>query len=56
MTIVKDYLDITDFAFDSFEEFEPYDSGDTSESLQRIYNSIQAYKAGFSDREYVYDE
>lgn len=47
------YSDFTDITHESSEIFEPYGCSDTSESLQRIYNYIQAYKAGFSDREYV---
>jgi hypothetical protein len=41
---------------ESKEDFEPYGCNDINESLENIYNSVQAYKAGFNDREYLYDE
>lgn len=34
------------------EEFESHDYSDINESLEKIYNLIETYKGGFSDREY----
>ena len=45
-----------DMLRDSNEDFEPYGYSDVNESLQKVYNSVQAYKAGFNDREDVYDD
>ena len=50
------YSGFTDMYMDSNEDYEPYGFGDVNESLARIYNSVETYKAGFSDREYIYDE
>ena len=45
-----------DMLRDSNEDFEPYGYSDVNESLQNINNSVQAYKAGFNDGEYVIDD
>lgn len=49
------YSGFVDMFLDSEDDFEPYGCSETTESLEKIYNSIQSYKAGFSDREYSYD-
>lgn len=50
------YSGFTDLYMDSSEDYEPYGFSEVNESLKRIYNSVETYKAGFNDREYVYDE
>lgn len=45
-----------DMFMDSSDDFEPYGCSEVNESLNKIYDSIQAYKAGFNDREYMYDD
>lgn len=49
------YSGFVDMFLDSNDDFEPYGCVETNESLERIYNSIESYKAEFSDREYLYD-
>lgn len=49
------YSGFVDILLDSDEDYEPYGCGETSDSLEKIYNCIQSYKAEFEDREYVYD-
>ena len=49
------YSGFVDMFLDSEDDFEPYGCSDTNESLEKIYNSIQSYKAGFDDREYGFD-
>ena len=49
------YSGFVDMLLDSEDDFEPYGYADTNESLEKIYNSIQSYKAGFNDREYAFD-
>ena len=44
-----------DMFLNSDDEFESYGCFDISEYLGGIYHNEQAYKAGFSDREYIYD-
>ena len=51
-----DHAGFVEMFLDSDDCFEPYGCSDTNESLERIYNSIQTYKAGFSDREYAFDK
>ena len=46
----------TEMFINSNDEFEPYGCSETNDSLERIYNSIQTYKAGFNDRDYTFDE
>jgi len=50
------YSGFTDMFLDSDDDFESYGCSETNESLERIYNSIQTYKAGFNDREYSFDD
>lgn len=50
------YSGFVDMCLDSDDDFEPYGYSDTSESLEKVYNCIQSYKAGFNDREYAFDE
>ena len=47
---------LTDMLIDPMEITDTYECNETSESIERIYNIIQSYKAGFSDREYNFDE
>lgn len=49
------YSGFVDIYLDSDDEFEPYGDVDTNEILEKIYNSIQTYKAEFNDSEYPYD-
>lgn len=49
------YSGFVDILLDADDDYEPYGFGETSDSLENIYNCIQSYKAGFEDREYVYD-
>ena len=49
------YSGFVDMFLDSEDDYEPYGCVDTNESLARIYDNIQSYKAGFNDREYAYD-
>ena len=49
------YSGFVDSFLDSDDDFEPYGCSDTNECLEKIYNSIESYKAGFCDREYDYD-
>lgn len=49
------YSGFVDMLLDSDEDYEPYGCVETSESLEKIYNSIESDKAEFSDREYIYD-
>lgn len=49
------YSGFTDLFLNTDDDFEPYGCSETTESLEKIYNSIESYKAGFSDREYIYD-
>jgi len=51
-----DYLAVIDIFLDTNEDFEPYGCSDTSETLERIGNSIQSYRAEFNDLEYAYEE
>ena len=51
-----DYLAVVDMFLDSNEDFEPYGCSDTSETLERIDNSIQSYRAEFNNLEYAYDK
>jgi len=50
------YSGFVDMYFESDEKIETYECRDTTEALVNVYNSIQTYKAGFDDREYVYDK
>jgi len=51
------YDELSETFFDSNESFEqPYGCSETNVSLEKVYNMIQAYKAGFDDREYIFDE
>jgi len=50
------YSGFTDMLTKPSEECEPYECNETNASLEKVYNSIQTYKAGFSDREYQFDE
>jgi len=50
------YSGFTDMFLDSSDDFEPYGYSETNTSLEKIYNSIQTYKAGFNDREYTFDD
>ena len=45
-----------DMLRDSNEDFESYGYSDVNESLQKVYNSVQAYKARFNDRGDIYDD
>lgn len=47
---------LLDMFIDPVEVTESYECNETSESIERIYNIIQSYKAGFSDREYNFYE
>lgn len=46
----------TNMLIEPMEITESYECNETSESIERIYNIIQSYKAGFSDREYNFYE
>jgi len=50
------YAGFTDMFIESNEDFEPYGCAEINERLDKIYNNIQAYKAGFNDREYTFDD
>ena len=50
------YSGFNEMFLDSNDDFEPYGCSETNDSLEKIYNSIQAYKAGFNDREYSFDD
>ena len=50
------YSGFAEMFLDSNDDFEPYGCSETNASLEKIHNSIQAYKAGFSDREYTFDD
>ena len=56
MNQVVNYFNFVDMFLDSNDDDEPCECSDINESLKKIYNNIQAYKAGFNDREYVYDK
>jgi len=50
------YDELSTTFIDSNESFEqPYGCTETNVSIEKIYNMIQAYKAGFNDREYKFD-
>lgn len=48
------YSTYTEISFDSNNDYESYGYSEINDSLKDIYNSIQAYKAGFNDREYMF--
>jgi hypothetical protein len=50
------YAGFTEMFTESNEDYEPYGCVDAGESIERIYNNIQSYKAGFGDREYSFDD
>ena len=50
------YSGFIDMFTDPDEKLESYKCNDTNEALEKIYNTVQAYKAGFNDREYVYNK
>lgn len=50
------YSGFLDMYTNSDDDYEPYGFGDTTDSLERVYQSIESYKAGFQDREYNFDE
>ena len=55
MSATINYANFVDMFLDSDEDFEPYGCDDINENIEKIYNHVQAYKAAFNDREYVYD-
>lgn len=56
METTSNYSGFTDMFLDSDDDFEPYGCSETSDSLKRIYDEIESYRAGFEDREYIYDQ
>lgn len=49
------YSEFVELFLDSNEDYEPYGCVETNATLEKIYNYVEAYKAGFNDREYSYD-
>ena len=56
MSATINYPGLVDMFMDSDVDFEVNGVDDINENIVRIYNHIQAYKANFSDREYVFFE
>jgi len=50
------YSGFTDMFIESNEDFEPYGYSETNDSLEREYNNVQSYKAGFNDRAYIFND
>lgn len=49
------YSGFTDLYLEPSENIVSYECSETNEAIERVYNYIQAYKAGFDDRNYVFD-
>ena len=50
------YSGFVDMFMEPGDNFESCGYSDTNESIEKIYNYIESYKAGFNDREYTFYE